>query len=248
MTHRAHVPTLDPGLTLFRPPGPRSTAVHRVALATLADTEGLAYWVDARSVASTYTLYDIVDSTRRLRRLRIARAFTAYQHHSLGKQVVQRVDGRTGLIVAPNVAAPYRNEDVPRYRRERMLDSTVRALAALADAREIATLVSVPADRDPGPVADHADRELRCERTDLGYRFDGPGVETTVYWQDGYWQTTIPYWVELFGAVGDCPGAPATDDPAERAGVPPDGASDRAALAGNGPDEPHPAVASGGDG
>jgi len=27
--------------------------------------------------------------------------------------------------------------------------------------------------------------------------------ETTVYWQDGYWQTTVPYWVELLGAVED---------------------------------------------
>jgi len=63
--------------------------------------------------------------------------------------------------------------------------------------------VSVPADRDPGPVADRADCEIRCERTDLGYRFEGPGVETTVYVGDGYWQTTIPYWVDLLGAVED---------------------------------------------
>jgi len=197
------VPALDPGLTLLRPPGPRSTALHRVALATLAATSGVAYWVDARNAADTYALYDLADSARRLDRLRVARAFTAYQHHALGRRVVERVDTRTGLIVAPNVAALYRDEDVPRYRRERLLDSTVRALAALADAREIPTLVSVPADRDPGPVADRADCEIRCERTDLGYRFEGPGVETTVYVGDGYWQTTIPYWVDLLGAVED---------------------------------------------
>ncbi|WP_123533942.1 P-loop NTPase family protein [Halosimplex salinum] len=203
MPEPVDVPTLDPGLTLLRPPGPRSTAIHRLALATLAESTGVAYWVDARNAASTYTLYDIVHSPRRLRNLRVARAFTAYQHHALGRRVVERVDGRTGLLVAPNVASLYRDEDVPRYERERLLDSTVRTFAALADAREIPTLLSVPAGRDPGPAAEHADRIIRCERTEMGYRFEGPGVETTVYWDEGYWQTTIPYWVDLLGVASE---------------------------------------------
>ena len=62
---------------------PRSTAIHRLALATLADGSGVACCVDARNVAPTYTLYDLVDSLRRLWRLRVARAFTVYQHHAL---------------------------------------------------------------------------------------------------------------------------------------------------------------------
>jgi len=66
MTEPIDVPTLDPGLTLLRLPGPRSTATHRLALATLADASGVAHWADARNVASTYTLYDLVDSPRRL--------------------------------------------------------------------------------------------------------------------------------------------------------------------------------------
>jgi len=223
MTAPIDVPTLEPGLTLLRSPGPRSTAIHRVALATLAESSGVAYWVDARNVASTYTLYDLVDSPRRLRRLRVARAFTAYQHHALGRRVVQRVDGRTDLLVAPNVASLYRDDDVPRYQRERMLDSTVRTFAALAEAREIPTLLSVPADRDPGPAEEHADRVLQCERTEMGYRFEGPGVETTVYWDDGYWQTTIPYWVDLLGVasessgLGFAPNGPGSTDPVEQA-------------------------------
>jgi hypothetical protein len=40
----------------------------------------------------------------------------------------------------------------------------------------------------------------------MGYRFEGDDVETTVYWQDGAWQTTIPYWVELVGAVDETSG------------------------------------------
>jgi len=195
------VPTLEPGVTLLRCPGPRSTALHRVVLATLAETDGLAYWLDARNVASTYALYGLAESSRRLRRLRIARVFTAYQHHALGRRIVDRVDARTGLLVAPNVASLYRDTDVPRYQRERLLDSTVRTLAALAEAREITTVLSVPTGEDPGPAADRAAREIRCERTDLGYRFEGPDVETTVYWQEGYWQTTISYWVNLFGTA-----------------------------------------------
>ena len=78
MTEPIDVPTLDPGLTLLRLPGLRSTAIHRLALATLADGSGVAYCMDAHNVAPTYTLYDLVDSLRRLRRLRVARAFTVY--------------------------------------------------------------------------------------------------------------------------------------------------------------------------
>ena len=52
-----------------------------------------------------------------------------------------------------------------------------------------------------------ADRTVACERTRAGLRFDGPGVQTTAYRDAGGWQTTIPYWVALFGCV--CEDAPA---------------------------------------
>jgi hypothetical protein len=207
------LPTLDPGVTLLRPPEPRSAAVHRLALATLAERTGVAYWVDARNVASTYTLYDIVDSAQRLRRLRVARAFTAYQHHALGRRVVERADGRTGLLVAPNVASLYRDDDVPAYERDELYAAAVTLLAEVGTTHDIPVLVTTDASGValPPAVADDA-THLSCERTRMGLRYAGADVETQVYVKDGFWQTTIPYWVELFGAASAV--APPTAQPA----------------------------------
>lgn len=33
----------------------------------------------------------------------------------------------------------------------------------------------------------------------MGYRYEGEDFEMTVYWQDGYWQTNIPYWGAVTG-------------------------------------------------
>lgn len=54
-------------------------------------------------------------------------------------------------------------------------------------------------------MSERINRYIRCEQTGVGYRFEGSDIETTVYWQEGAWQTTIPYWVELVSVVGDEP-------------------------------------------
>lgn len=63
-----------------------------------------------------------------------------------------------------------------------------------------------------GQVRDVATQTITFEKTDLGYRFEADDFETMVYWGDGYFQTTISYWVELLGAVDDPePAATAVD-------------------------------------
>ena len=201
------VPALDAGLTLLQTPGPRETAIHHLALQTIRGTDGPTYWLDARNTASTYALHELAPSPRTLRGVKIARAFTAYQHHTLVERVVNTVSPRTGCLVAPNAASLYRDDDVPDHEAGPLLSAAVGALREVATTLEIPVLVTDagPDDRLAGVLADHADRALRCERTGMGYRYEGAEFETTVYWQDGDWQTTIPYWVELLGAVETAP-------------------------------------------
>jgi len=197
------IPDIDAGVTVLQTPQPRATAIHQLALQTIRRTAGPTYWLDARNTASTYALHELAPSARLLRGVRIARAFTAHQHHALVERVVNAVSPRTGCIVVPNAASLYRDDDVPGHEAAPLLDAAVGALREVASAFEIPVLVTDagPDDRLAGVLADHADRELRCERTGMGYRYEGAEFETTVYWQDGYWQTTIPHWVELLGAV-----------------------------------------------
>lgn len=204
-------PTLDAGLTLLETPG--GGALHRLVVDELGRRDGRACWVDARNRASTYALYEAAgDRDHLLDDLRIARAFTAYQHHELVRRTVREVDADTDLLVVPRVAALYRDGDVPAGEARAMLRSTLATLAELADACDLAVLVTRPAggegrrsatggDRLTALVDDAVDRTLTCESTPFGLRFDGEGVEQYGYYCRGHWQTTIPYWVDLCGSV-----------------------------------------------
>ena len=205
------IPDVEPGgLTLLWAP-PRSTALHRVALAALADCDGTALWVDARDTASTAVLFDLAPRST-LRRLRIARSWTAYQHHELVRRLPAAVDARTDLVIAPAICSLYEDDDVPSPEDRTYLASTLAVLDELSRAAGLRVLVGAdPGGAFAGLAAEFAGAEIEFEATPLGHRFVADGFETTVYWGDGFWQTTIPYWVELLGAVGEAAGPSAYD-------------------------------------
>jgi hypothetical protein len=208
------LPALDAGVTHLDSPGPRSTALHRLVVDALRERDGPVYWLDARNVATTHALYELAPHRRALDGVRVARAFTAYQHHTLARRLVRAVDGRTALLVAPNVASLYRDDDVPEYEREDLYAAALAMLAEVGQTHGIPVLVTTDASGAalPPAVADDA-TQLSCERTRMGLRYAGEEFETRVYVEDGFWQTTIPYWVDLFG-VGEVPPPAAADEPA----------------------------------
>ncbi|MFC4543890.1 hypothetical protein ACFO5R_18345 [Halosolutus amylolyticus] len=193
---------LDPGLTLLRTESPRSTIVHRLACDRLADADGPAYWIDARNAAATHVLYDCVPRPRMLDDLRVARAFTAYQHHSLVRAVTRRARPDTDLLVAPNVAALYRDDDVAEWERD-LLAASLETLSELGRVLECPVLVTSASDADAKRITDRATTTIDCVRTREGIRLESADGDrlTEGYWHGEYWQTTIPYWVDLCGAV-----------------------------------------------
>jgi len=193
------VPSLEPGVTVLDG-GPE--AAHRIVASELADGRAEALWVDPGMAVSVHALYALAPSKRTLAGLRIARAFTAYQHHALVRELPRQASPRTELVVLPGVADLYRDEDVPGYERTELFESALAVCAGLADALDVPVLLADDgADELSALAADYADAEVAVERTDLGLAFRGAGFETLGYWARGHWQTTIPYWVELFGAV-----------------------------------------------
>lgn len=206
-------PSADPGLTALRCPRPRSGALHRVALQTMRAGDGPVYWIDARNTASTYALHRLAPTDAMLNRVRIARAFTAYQHVTLVERVVNRVTPRAGCIVAPNLSSLYCDDDVPGHEASDMFEAVCRALATLGSDLDLPVLVSTVTEQFDRLLDTHATTTVECIETELGYRFDGDDVDTHGYWDDGCWQTTVPYWVDLFGAAS---APPATIDARER--------------------------------
>ena len=192
------VPALEPGVTLLRG-GPE--AVHRLAVAELARGRTAALWVDPGRAVSTYALYDLAPSRRTLRGLRVARAFTAYQHHALVRELVRTASPRTQLVVLPGVGDLYRDEDVPDYEREPLFEAAMAVCAGLAESLSVPVLVADDGgDALTAIAAEHADAAVDVEPTAMGLTFRGAGLEALGYWRRGVWQTTIPYWVDLFGA------------------------------------------------
>ncbi|MFB6072430.1 MAG: hypothetical protein ABEJ88_05615 [Halobacterium sp.] len=204
--HEDALPTLDAGVTLLR--GGDRTAVAALAAAEIERGDGLARWVDARNHASTHVLTDVARTDRVLDRVRVARAFTAHQHHALVRQLVADARRPTSLVVAPAVDDLYRDDDLLASEAETLREATLSTLAALADARGVPVLVTAT---DPGDVAAHADHEVDVEPTRFGPRFDAGDEQTDAYWTRGGWQTTIPYWVDLVGRVADEYGATAPE-------------------------------------
>ncbi|SDK00639.1 hypothetical protein [Natronorubrum texcoconense] len=224
-----HTPTLglefESGLTLLEVPSPRSTILHRLVGARLTEsatehdpeTNATAYWIDARNTAATQVLYDCVSSDRTLESLRVARAFTAYQHHSLVRRVTRQAGPETELIVAPNVASLYHDADLPEWEREGLLAAALETLAELGRVLSCPILVTSADENRADTVAEYAATTLECVRTREGIRLVRSGEEptdddgemgsaiddTAGYWHGTHWQTTIPYWVDLYGAVAE---------------------------------------------
>lgn len=230
---RTHAFEFGTGVTLLEVPSPRSTIGHRLACARLAEMTGsdtcgrranaTAYWIDARNAAAPQLLSECASSPRHLEPLQIARAFTAYQHHSLVRGVTRRVDASTELLVAPNVASLYHDADLPEWEREDLLAASLETLAELGRVLECPVLVTSAVGEHAATVGEYAATRIECVRTREGIRLeavhsdaatsdggDRDGTEagltideTAGYWHEEYWQTTIPYWVECYGAVGE---------------------------------------------
>ncbi|WP_435063116.1 hypothetical protein [Halobaculum sp. EA56] len=193
-------PAPEPGLTVLRTAGATPDALAALATDWLARDPGPAYWVDAGGGADARRLYDAAPTRRTLAGLRVARAFTAYQHAELVRRLPERARPGTRLVVLANAALPYREGDAPADEARRLRRAGTTVLTELAAALGCPVLVSVAGDGDhAGALADAADRVVDCEATPFGTRFDAPGHVPRGYRVAGGWQTTVPYWVDLFG-------------------------------------------------
>lgn len=205
----SQVPTLDAGVTYLDARG--FPALHRVVGRHLDEHPGPAYWVDARNAASS-SVFRRCASRRAEEMVRVARAFTGYQHYELVRGLPARVRPGTSLVVAPNVGSPYADGDVPDAEADAMFDAVRELLEAVASAVDAAVLVTARADDYREQVAAWADHEVAVEHTREGTRFESESFRTDVYWYGWGFQTTIPYWVDLLGAV-DPDGEPAVEPP-----------------------------------
>lgn len=197
-TDIADVPTfpeLDPGLTLVETDGRAAGALQSLALDHLLLGDGEAVWVDANGNAATTSLAKVAPSRRVLDRVRVARAFTAFQHYGLLEDVEGPLSPATDLLVAPAVDWFYRDDDLRSGEGEAMLAGALDRLGTVAERHDLPVLVSRSgADGLGAAVAGRCDRTLECVHTEFGPRFSGDGFETLVFECPGGVQTTLAFW------------------------------------------------------
>lgn len=194
------LPTLDPGIQLLD--AEKSIVLHSLVVDHVLVANGSAHWVDAHGHAVTRPLVRLAPSDRVLDRIRVARGFTAFQHYALVERLADAVGEETELLVLPAMDGLYRDDDLRGDEGEELL---VRALARVAGlAREHGIPVLVTRTRDDefaAPIANAAERVIRCEQTPMGPRFVGEAFETQVYPVDrGLVQTTFAFWAEVLAA------------------------------------------------
>lgn len=228
-SHMAHTdiadvptfPELDAGLTLVETDGRAAGALQSLALDHLLLGDGEAVWVDANGNATTASLAKVAPSRRVLDRVRVARAFTAFQHYSLLEDVEGPMSPATDLLVAPAVDWFYGGDDLRSGEGEAMLGGALGRLEAVAGRHDVPVLVSRSGAGGLGEVvAGRCDRTLECVHTEFGPRFSGDEFETLVFECPGGVQTTLAFWRRVLerrhAAVAE---AEATADPREVAPV-----------------------------
>lgn len=194
------LPTLDSGLVLLETTdneqaiGPLGSLV----LDHLFCSDDRAVWVDSGGHATTQRLARMAPSLGLLERIRVARAFTAYQHYSLVEELDQQLvspAARTALVVVPWLDALYRDGDLPTVLAGRMIEHVTERLARLARRANLPVLVTRrQADELTAAIADRATHTIEYQQTAFGPRFVGEAFETLVYEGNGYVQTTLAFW------------------------------------------------------
>ena len=180
-----------------------------------------AVWLDSRGRASTRRMHDVAPSPRLLERIRVARAFTPFQHHRAVEHLPDALRPDDALLVLPAVDHFYRGEDLVDGEGRAMLADALDRVEALADERGVPVLATRAAADPLGRlVRERADRRIACRATAMGPRFDAPDFETLVYPAGaGTVQTTLAFWrrtlAHRWSLATDVAGA---EDPTEQGG------------------------------
>ncbi|MFB6153816.1 MAG: hypothetical protein ABEJ27_06145 [Halodesulfurarchaeum sp.] len=197
------LPELDSGVQLLEAPDRAIGPLHTLVLDTvLRSGHRSAVWVDAHNYGTSQYLARVSPTPRVLDRIRIARAFTPYQHQSLIDAAATEVDDDTALLVIPAVDALYRTDDVRGAEPQSMLLQTLSKLARYARSANVPVLLTQESEDDfSAPIVQLADGRISVEQTEFGLRFQGSEFETLVY-ADGHntVQTTLAYWERILAA------------------------------------------------
>ena len=197
------LPELESGIHLLDVDGDRATGpLQSLVLDHLLLNDGDAVWVDAGGNAVTQNLASVAPSMRTLDRIQVARGFTPHQHYELIRQLPERVDEDTSLVVCPGLDRLYREAETYADESGDLFMRALATVAGVADRYDVPVLATrSQMDSFTDPLAAAATERIACEQTKFGPRFVGEDFETLVYpLEDGMVQTTLAFWKRVLQA------------------------------------------------
>lgn len=189
------VPDPDPGINRIEIDA--EVPIFQVILGeNLSVSRGKAVWIDSGNEASTYAL---ASSGNRevMQRVKIGRAFTAFQHFHMVNRIEEFLEPDTEYIVLPNIDQKYR-EGVSEKERQDLFQDLLAKLESIKKERPGIRILYSFLQEDASQIVlqmkSMTDDSIKIERSSQGLRRKSKREETMFYRKPGFIQTTIPYW------------------------------------------------------
>lgn len=199
----AQLPELQQGITLLTVDSNIKSPIHALAVDHILCSGGDAVWIDPGTHAQTGPLVEFAPADRILDRIRVARAFTPFQHLDLLRSLPGLLTDQSRLVLLPQIDRYYREDGLLADEGRDLFLSGIASVATAAREHDISVLVTRRTeDSFSAPIETTADHRLHCETTPFGPRFRTDEEETLVYPVKGgrSLQTTLSFWKEILSA------------------------------------------------
>lgn len=162
----------------------------------LGGVTGKAVWIDCLNEASTYSL-SALGSPDLLERVKIGRAFTVFQHHSLIDRLEEFMDEETKIIVLSNFEHLYVNGQVNEWEAKELFKESWSKIKELSNKNNVKILVSCSNSSEfSQKVQKDSNNFIDIERTEEGLKYSSSDHKQIIYSDGNNTQTTMSYWIQ----------------------------------------------------
>jgi hypothetical protein len=189
-------PRIASGINLVHKPEELPVFQSFVA-AELEGRNNTAVWIDSKNESSTYALASF-GSPGIMEKVRIGRAFTPFQHHSLIHQVDEFIQENTKLLVLPNLDYFYLDGQIKDWEAEELFQEIWKQILDLRYQYDLKVLVSLSSWKSDltHPVIRDAENSIKVEKTSQGWKYESDDFEQHAYRDGGEVQTTVSCWMQ----------------------------------------------------
>ena len=160
----------------------------------LGSSSGGAVWIDCLNEASTYSLRSL-GTPDLLDRVKIGRAFTVFQHHTLIQKLDEFIDEDTKIIVLSNFDHLYVKGQMKEWEGKELFKESWKKIKQLTEREDLKVLVSTSERSDLSHMIKHdSGNSIEVQKTDTGLKYSSDEFKQLIYADEDSAQTTIPYW------------------------------------------------------